>query len=307
LGSRRARSIRQLRHGKPVGEFERLFERVGQARGDIGAHHQAIDHHVDVMGEFLVERRHFADLIEFAVDLDALVALLAELAELLAVLALPAAHHRRQEIKPRAFGQRHDAVDHLRDGLAFDRQPGRRRIGHADARPEQPHVVVDFGDGADGRARIARRRLLLNGDGGRQAVDLIDVRLLHHLQKLARVGGKALDIAALALGVDGVEGERAFAGTGQAGEYHQPVARQVEIDIFQVMLARAADGDHARVCGTDAVAAAFVVGTLEQIVHALIRSPPSPTGSGINSSGDPNCGRTFPAAMWIPADAGMSG
>ncbi len=59
-------------------------------------HHQPVDHHVDVVGEFLVERRDVGDLVERAVDLDALVALLEELGQFLAVFALAAAHHRRQ-------------------------------------------------------------------------------------------------------------------------------------------------------------------------------------------------------------------
>ena len=196
---------------------------------------------------FLSSARHLGDLVELAVDLDALVALLEVLGELLAVLALAAAHHRRQHVDARALGQRQHAVDHLRDGLALDRQPGRGRIGHADARPEQPHVVVDFGDGADGGARVLRGGLLLDRDRGRQAVDLVDVRLLHHLQELAGVGRERLHVAALALGVDRVEGERGFAGAGQAGEHHQPVARDLDVDALEVVLARAADRDHAAV------------------------------------------------------------
>ena len=242
-----AADVRQFRHRKAIGEFQRLFQRIRKARGDVRPHHDAVDDDVDVVGEFLVERRRFGDLVEPAVDFDALVALLHKVGELLAVLALPPAHDRREQIKPRAFRQRHDAVDHLRDGLALDRQAGRRRIGHADARPEEPHVIVDLGDGADGRARIARGGFLLDRNRRRQAVDLVDVRLLHHLQKLPRVSRQALDIAALALGIDGVEGERGLAGAGQAGEHHEAVARNVEIDIFEVVLARAADRDGAGV------------------------------------------------------------
>ena len=214
-----------------------------------GAHHDAVDHHVDVVGELLVERRHLGDLVELAVDLDALVALLEELGELLAVLALAAAHDRRQQIEPRALGQRQHAVDHLRHGLALDRQAGRGRIGHADARPQQPHVVVDLGDGADGRARVLRGGLLLDRDGGREAVDLVDVRLLHHLQELAGIGRERLDVAALALGIDGVEGERGLARAGQAGEHHELVARDLDVDVLEIVLARAADRDHAAAVG----------------------------------------------------------
>ena len=264
LRSRGRRGICKLRDRKPVGELERLFERIRKPRRDVRPHHEAIDHDVDVVGEFLVERRHLGNLVKGAVDFDALVALLHKVGELLAVLALAPAHHRREQIKPRAFRQRHDAVDHLRNGLALDRQSGGRRIGHADARPEKPHIVVDLGDGADGRARIARGGLLLDGNGGREAVDLVDVRLLHHLQELPRVSREAFHIAALALGIDGVEGERGFARAGQAGEHHEPVARDVEVDIFKIVLARAADGDHA---GVTVLAAGGFIRLVEQVAH----------------------------------------
>ncbi len=36
---------------------------------------------------------------------------------------------------------------------------------------------------------------------------MVDIGLLHHLQELAGIGRERLDIAALAFGIDGVEGE----------------------------------------------------------------------------------------------------
>ena len=137
------------------------------------------------------------------------------------------------------------AVDHLRHGLADDRQAGRRRIGHADPRPQQAHVVVDLGHRADRRARVARGRLLLDRDRRRQALDQIDIGLLHQLEELPGIGRQALDIAALALGIDRVEGERRLARARQAGDHHQAVARQVDVDVLEIVLARAADGDEA--------------------------------------------------------------
>src|SRR6185295_14503237 len=75
----------------------------------------------------------------------------------------------------------------------------------ADTCEEQSQVVVDLGLSADSRARIACRVLLANGDGGRDAVYLVDVGLVHALEKLARVSGERFDVAALSLGVDRVE------------------------------------------------------------------------------------------------------
>ena len=198
---------------------------------------------------FLSSGLHVADFVERAVDLHALVALAQELGEFLFVFALAAAHDRRQHIDARAFRQRQHAVDHLRDGLAFDRQAGGGRIGHADARPQQAHVVVDLGDGADGRTRILRRGFLFDRNRRRQSVDLVDVRLLHHLEELPRVGRERLHIAALAFGIDRVEGERGFARARQAGEHDQLVARNGDVDVLEIVLARAADGDLAGVAG----------------------------------------------------------
>ncbi len=242
----RRRRVGVFDHGQALGELQRGLEAFREALGEVGAHHDAVDHDIDVVREFLVERWRLGELMEGAVDLDALKALLEVLGELLLVLALAAAHDRRQQIEPCALGQRQHAVDHLRDDLALDRQARGGRIGHADARPEQSHVVVDFGDGADGGARVLRGGLLLDRDRRRQAVDLVDIRLLHHLEELPRIGRQRLDVAALALGVDGVERERGFAGAGQAGEHHELVAGNLDVDVLQIVFARATDRDGAR-------------------------------------------------------------
>ena len=116
---------------------------------------------------------------------------------------------------------------------------------------EQAQVVVDLGDRADGRARVAARRLLVDGDRGRQALDEIDVGLVHLAQELPRVAAQALDVATLAFRVDRVERQAALAAAGQTGDHDEPVARQVDVDVAQVVLARAADRDQVRLAGRD--------------------------------------------------------
>jgi hypothetical protein len=86
---------------------------------------------------------------------------------------------------------------------------------------------------------------------------------------LPRIGREAFDIAALALGIDRVEGERRFPRTGQPGEDDQAVARNIEIDVFEVVFAGAADRDDAAILGgapTGAAALRFG-GFVEQVVH----------------------------------------
>ena len=94
--------------------------------------------------------------------------------------------------------------------------------------------------------------LLLDRDRRRQAADEVDVGLLHLPEELPRVGRQRLDVAALALGVERVERERRLAGAGHAGEDDELVARDVEVDVAEVVLARAADDDFVvekAVCG----------------------------------------------------------
>ena len=104
---------------------------------------------------------------------------------------------------------------------------------------------------------------MLDGNRRRQPVDLVDVRLLHHLQELARIGRQRFDIAALALGVNGIEGERRFSRARQPSEHHQPVARNFQIDVFKIVLARAANGyrAHARPRG-------LLAFRLDHFIHA---------------------------------------
>src|SRR5207253_9767034 len=60
---------------------------------------------------------------------------------------------------------------------------------------------------------------------------------------LARVGRERLDVAALALGVDRVEGKTGLARTGQACDADQAVPRQANGDVLEVVLAGAVDDE----------------------------------------------------------------
>src|SRR5439155_3193989 len=104
-------------------------------------------------------------------------------------------------------------------------------VRHADAGVEEAEVVVDLGDGADRRSWVARRRLLVDRDRRRQAFDELDVRLVHLPEELPGVGRQGLDVAALALGVDRVEGQAGLAGPGEPRQHDELVARQLDADV----------------------------------------------------------------------------
>ena len=149
----------------------------------------------------------------------------------------------REELDARPLGQLHDLIDDLIARLRAHLAAATVAVRLADARVEQPQIVVDLGDRPDGRARIARGRLLVDRDRRREPLDVVDVRLLHLPQELASVGRERLDVAALPFGVDRVEGERRLPRTGQPGDDDEPVPRERQVDVLEVMLARALDND----------------------------------------------------------------
>jgi hypothetical protein len=134
-----------------------------------------------------------------------------------------------------------DLVDDLLGGLAGDGLAAVGTVRHADAREEQSQVVVDLGDGADGRAGVARGGLLVDRDGRGEALDEVDVGLVHLAEELAGVGREALDVAALALGVDRVKGQRRLARPRESGKDDQLVAGYLHGEVFEVVDARALD------------------------------------------------------------------
>jgi hypothetical protein len=84
---------------------------------------------------------------------------------------------------------------------------------------------------------------VLDRDRGREPLDRVDLGLLHLLEELPGVRRQRLDVAALAFGIDRVEGERRFTGAREPGDHDELVARDLEVDVLEVVLAGAADDD----------------------------------------------------------------
>ncbi len=84
-------------------------------------------------------------------------------------------------------------------------------VGRADSGPEQAEVVVDLRHRAYGGPGVPAGGFLVDGDGGGEAVDVIHIGLFHLAQEHPGVGGEGLHIPPLALGIDGVEGQRGLA------------------------------------------------------------------------------------------------
>ena len=113
---------------------------------------------------------------------------------------------------------------------------------------QQLQMVVQLGHRADRGARGAYRVGLIDGDGRWHAVDAVDLGTVHPVEELAGVGREGLDVATLALGIEGVEDQRGLAAARDAGDHHQLAGGDVQIQSLQVVLPGAADADgHLRV------------------------------------------------------------
>ena len=212
------------------------FDRIGEARAKRGVYHwprairrarryaarplcrrqnEAIDDDINRVRLLLVERGDFFEQIRLTIDLDARKAVALQGRKNLFMAALLSLHDRREEenLQRRVqFGRQRvwqveDRFDDLLGRLARDGLAAVWTVRRRERAVEDAEVVVDLRDGRDNGARIAARRVLFNGNGRGQALDLLDVGLFHAVEKLPRIGGKRLDVAALALGIERVKGK----------------------------------------------------------------------------------------------------
>ena len=161
----------------------------------------------------------------------------------LGVLPLLPPDHRGHHLDAGGLGQGQDLVDDLVDGLLLDFLAADGAVGGAHPGPQQAEVVVDLRHRAHGGPGVLAGGLLVDGDGRGQAVDIVHVGLVHLAQEHPGIAGQALHIPALALGIDGVEGQGGLAGAGEARHDHQLVPGDGDVDILQIVGAGAFDDD----------------------------------------------------------------
>ena len=98
-------------------------------------------------------------------------------------------------------------------------------------------------DAAHRRARARRAAGLLQGDGGWQARDLVDVGHAHLLDQAPRVRRDGFQVTPLRLREDRAEGQGRFARSGDPAEDDEGVARHGDRHVLQVVFARTLDAD----------------------------------------------------------------
>src|SRR5206468_3838343 len=75
------------------------------------------------------------------------------------------------------------------------------------------------------------------------SLDRVHLGLLHLLEELPGVRRQRLHVTPLTLGIDGVGGERRFAGAREPGDHDELIARDLEIDVLEIVLAGPSDDD----------------------------------------------------------------
>ena len=185
----------------------------------------------------------FRQVIGDAVHPAADIARLAGVLEHFGVLALLPPDHRGHDLDAGALGQGKHLVDDLVHRLLFDLFAADGAVGRAHPGPQQTEIVIDLRHGAHGGPGVLAGGLLVDGDGGGQAVDIVHVRLLHLAQEHAGIGAERLHIPPLSLGIDGVKGQGGLTRTGQPREHHQLVPGDAHVDVLQVVHPRAFDCD----------------------------------------------------------------
>ncbi len=156
-----------------------------------------------------------------------------------------------------------------------------------------------------------------DGDRRRNAFDALGLGLLQPFEKLPGIGGEAVDVAALTLGIKRVEGETGLATAAQARDHDQSAMGNVEVNLFKVMRRGAAHsnpslGHRFRLCRIFATHARGESGhgRVGDIGHfRMRRRRPSDSGAGqcghrsiataANFLADAAAGLTARASEWI--------
>src|SRR5262249_7261261 len=135
----------------------------------------------------VIDARRFLDAVRLPVNAQPHEAAAANLVPERLVLLLALALQRRHQVELCPLRQGENPINDLVRRLRANPEVALRAVRLAEASVEDAQVVVDLGDGADGRARALAGRLLLDANGRRQPADVIDLRLLQLAEELPRI------------------------------------------------------------------------------------------------------------------------
>ncbi len=147
------------------GQAERSLERLREPPIDAVTLHEAVDDDLDVVGfvafelqlgpTLVVVAGDVGQVVDLAIDADTGKAVGRQIGNEGLIGALATANDRGDDLETSSVGKRQHPVDDLLRRLPDQPLAGLRIMRYANAGKEQSKVVVDLGDGADRRTRVA--------------------------------------------------------------------------------------------------------------------------------------------------------
>ncbi len=229
--------------GHALAIVERARQRCAQLAFCGGGHPYVADRQLDRVLTEAVETRPAPRRQSLSIDAQLGVALASGPFREIGVVALTRDHQRREQLDvPSAVLAQQPRRDRI-GGLWLDRHVAVGAVLDAELDVQQAQEVVDLRQRPDGALAAAAAGALLDRDRGRDAEDRIDVGTGRRLHELPRVGVERLEVPALPLGEHDVEGQRRLAGAGHASDDGELLARDLDVHVAQVVLARLVHDD----------------------------------------------------------------
>ena len=200
--------VHEIGDDDTFGQPQRGLDRISKPLSDAVADHQTIHHDLDGVLFLLGELDVVGQLAPLTVDQRAGIAVAAQQLQKIGELPLAAAYNGRENLESRAFRVLQQRVHHLLRGLRADQLAAFGAMRYACAGEQQSQIVINLGDRAHGRTRIAVCGLLVDRHRRAQSLDEIHIRLVHLPEELTRIRGQRLHIPALPLREQRIERER---------------------------------------------------------------------------------------------------
>ena len=200
--------VDHVNNDEAIGQTESCFYRISKALAHTGTHHEPVNDDLDRVAQFLFQNWSVLESNQFAVDDRTRVAGRLQLIDQVLIFTLASTHDRRQNLETRSLIHGTHSIHNLLGSLRLNACATLRAVSDPRTRVQQTQVVVNLSNRANRGTRVARCRLLVNRDRGRQTLDEIDVGFVHLTEELARVRRQRLHVSTLALCEDRIECQR---------------------------------------------------------------------------------------------------
>ena len=174
----------------------------------------------------------FFQFIEISVDSNPYIARTAKTLQKFFVHSFLSAHHRRKKLHLRSFLFPHEKIYHLIYCLLLDFSSANRAMRDSHPRIKKTHIIINLRYSSDCGSGIPIGRLLVNGNGRRKSFYELHIRFLHLSKELPCVRRKGLHVPTLSLGVDCIKSKRRLSRTRKAGQNHQRISWNIEINML---------------------------------------------------------------------------